>query len=394
MKRTTKILLPILIVAIGALGAWYMIAFKDEPERQLPETQAPLVRVSTVTIVDMTLTVASQGTVSPRTESTLSAEVAGLVVEVSPSFVSGGFFEENAVLLRIDSQDYRQALTEAESRMAGAELRIAQEAAASDLARAEWSELGEGAATPLTLHEPHLAQAAAAVAAARESVEQARRNLERTEVRAPYAGRLRQKQVDLGQFVNRGAPLASIYAVDAAEVRLPLPDDDLAFVDLPLSYRDQKGDAAGPAVILHADFAGQRYEWAGRIVRTEGEIDPRSRMVHAVARVDDPYRRGEDPQRPPLASGLWVTATISGRSVKNVSVLARAALRDEDQVWVLDEDDRIRFRDVDVLRKTADEVIIQSGLDAGERVVLSQLAVVTNGMRVRTTASPTEGSVN
>jgi multidrug efflux pump subunit AcrA (membrane-fusion protein) len=160
-----------------------------------------------------------------------------------------------------------------------------------------------------------------------------------------------------------------------------------------MSYRDESKDAAGPAVILHADFAGQRYEWAGRIVRTEGEIDPRSRMVHAVARVNDPYSRGEDPQRPPLASGLWVTATITGRSVEDVSLLPRAALREGDQVWVLDEEDRIRFRDVGVLRKTADEVIIQSGLEAGERIVLSQLAVVTDGMSVRTAPSPAEGSV-
>jgi len=342
--------------------------------------------------VDVTLTVASQGTVRPRTESTLSAEVSGLVVGVSPAFVDGGFFEAGDLLLQIDPQDYRQALVEAESRLAAAELRLAQEAAAGELARAEWAELGEGEATALTLHEPQLAQAAAAVAAAAESIAQAQRNLERTEVRAPYAGRLRLKQVDLGQLVNRGAPLASIYAVDAAEVRLPLPDDQLAFIDLPLSYRDEADDTTGPEVVLQAEFAGRTHEWTGRIVRTEGEIDPRSRMVHAVARVDDPYSRGDDPQRPPLASGLWVTATISGRFVQGVSVLSRAALRDGDQVLVLNGDNRVRFRDVDVLRKTNTDVIIRSGLEAGERVVLSQLATVTDGMKVRTLA--TDGQVH
>jgi len=390
MTRTSKFLLPIVVIAAGLLGAWLMTANRKEPERHLPEPPIPLVRVSTVAIVDMTLTVTSQGTVRPRTESTLSAEVSGLVVEVSSAFVAGGFFEEGDLLLRIDPQDYRQALAEAESRMAAAELRLAQEAAAGDLARTEWAEIGEGEATALTLHKPQLAEAAAAVDAARESIAQARRNLKRTDVRAPYAGRLRQKQVDVGQLVNRGAPLASIYAIDAAEIRLPLPDNQLAFVDLPLSYRHETGDATGPKVALQAEFAGRSYEWTGRIVRTEGEIDPRSRMVHAVARVDDPYARGDDPQRPPLASGLWVTTTISGRSVQEVCVLSRAALRDGDQVLVLNGDNRVRFRDVDVLRKTSAEVIIRSGLEAGERVVLSQLAAVTDGMKVRTL----DGQVN
>jgi RND family efflux transporter MFP subunit len=392
MTRTSKILMPIVVLAAGLLGAWLMTANRKEPERHRPEPPVPLVRVSEVAIVDVTLTVASQGTVRPRTESTLSAEVSGLVVEVSPTFVDGGFFEEGDLLLQIDPQDYRQARVEAESRLAAAELRLAQEAAAGELARAEWAELGEGEATALTLHEPQLAEAAAAVAAARESIAQAQRNLERTEVRAPYAGRLRLKQVDLGQLVNRGAPLASIYAVDAAEVRLPLPDDQLAFIDLPLSYRNEADDATGPEVILQAEFAGRSHEWTGRIVRTEGEIDPRSRMIHAVARVDDPYSRSEDPQRPPLASGLWVTATISGRFVQGVSVLSRAALRDGDQVLVLNGDNRVRFRDVEVLRKTANDVVIRSGLEAGERVVLSQLATVTDGMKVRTLT--TDGQVH
>ena len=185
-----------------------------------------------------------------------------------------------------------------------------------------------------------------------------------------------------------GTPLATIYSVDSAEIRLPLPDDELAFVDLPLSYRGEYEGGPGPSVLLRARFAGRTYEWEGRIVRTEGEIDPRSRMIHAVARVDDPYARGGDPTRPPLAAGLYVDAEIEGRVARQVAVLPRSALRGDDQVLVVSDDDRLHIRTVEILRTTQDQVIIGSGLDEGERVCLSPLVAVTEGMQVRTTEEP------
>ena len=157
-----------------------------------------------------------------------------------------------------------------------------------------------------------LEDARAAVASAEANLITAERNLERTKTRAPYAGRLRRKNVDVGQFVAVGSPVATIYAVDAAEVRLPLPDDELAYVELPLHYRGERQRKKGPRVTLKADFAGETFKWTGEIVRTEGEIDPGSRMVHAVAQVQNPYGRGDDPDRPPLAVGLYVEAEIQG----------------------------------------------------------------------------------
>ncbi len=334
----------------------------------------------------MQLLVTSQGTVSPRTESTLVPEIAGRVTWVAPSFASGGFFEENAVLLRIDSHDYRQAVVQARAAVAQAELRLAREQAEADVARDEWSDLGQGTPPSLTLREPQLADAAAALEAAHAGLGQAERTLERAQIRAPYVGRIRRKQVDVGQYVTPGTPLATIYAVDSAEIRLPLPDDELAFVDLPLGYRGESDRPCGPRVLLRARFAGRTHEWEGNIVRTEGEIDPRSRMIHAVVRVADPYARSTDPGRPPLAVGLYVDAEILGRVVRQVAVVARAALRGENQVLVVSDEDRLHFRTVEILRTTRDEVIVSSGLDAGERICLSPLAVVTEGMRVRTTA--------
>ena len=194
---------------------------------------------------------------------------------------------------------------------------------------------------------------------------------------------MREKTADVGQFVTVGAPVARVYAVDAAEIRLPLPDAELAYLDLPLNYRGESGRVRGPRVTLRTTFAGRRHEWEGRIVRTEGEIDPRTRMVHVVAEVRDPYGRGADPMRPPLAAGMFVEAEIDGRTVQDVAVLPRAARRGADQVLIVDGENRLRFRQVDLLRTTIDEVFVRSGLHTGERVILSPLEAVSDGMRVR-----------
>ncbi|MGD8397174.1 MAG: efflux transporter periplasmic adaptor subunit, partial [Candidatus Eiseniibacteriota bacterium] len=164
-------------------------------------------------------------------------------------------------------------------------------------------------------------------------------------------------------------------------------DRELAYIDLPLDYRDGADAARGPEVRLSAEFAGRRHEWQGRIVRTEGEIDPQSRMVNAVARVKDPYGRGERPDRPPLAAGMFVEAEILGHTARGVAVIPRSALREGDRVLLVDDQDRLRFRHVDVLRATRESVIVRDGLADGDRVCLSPLVAVTDGMRVRTTVT-------
>ena len=276
-----KIILPLAVIGAAVMAALAMIRLRPEVETRIPEVLPPLVRSIKVKLQDVLLTVSSQGTVSPRTESQLVPEVSGRVIWVSPSFAAGGFFEIEEVLLRIDPFDYRQAVVGARADVAGARLRLAQEEAESQVAQREWGDLGRGDATPLTLRVPQLEDTRAALAAAEANLETAERNLERTKLQAPYSGRLRQKLVDVGQFITVGSPVATIYAVDIAEIRLPLPDNELAFINLPLDYRGDVTTRQGPRVSLTANFAGREHKWEGRIVRTEGEIDPLSRMVHS-----------------------------------------------------------------------------------------------------------------
>ena len=377
--RTLRIVLPPMVIGVASLVAYTWYSNLAPAPFQPPVFTPPGVRVEEITLRDVPLNVTSQGTVRPRTESQLVSEIAGRVTWVAPSFAEGGFFELGDVLITIDPFDYQQAVVSARSQLAQARLRLAQEEAEADVAVREWDALGRGNPRALTLREPQLEDARASVAGAEASLERAKRDLERAEIVAPFAGRVRKKNVDIGQFVRVGDAVATIYAVDIAEVRLPLPDEQLAYLDLPLSYRGG-ADQPAPRVTLRATFAGEAHEWQGRIVRTEGEIDPVSRMVHAVAEVLDPYAPGS---RPPLAVGMYVEAEIAGRTARNVAVVPRAALRGRDRVLVVDADDRLSFREIDILRATTDAIYVRDGLADGDLVVVSPLDSPTEGMRVQ-----------
>ena len=379
-----KGVLPLALLGVAALAAITMIRNRPEAEIQPPQIAPPGVRVHAVELEDVDLSVISEGTVQPRTESELVPEISGRVISIAPSFAEGGFFEEGDTLLEIDPFDYQQAVISARSQLAQSRLRLAQEEAEAEIAQREWDEIGEGDPRALTLREPQLEDARAGVAAAEANLVRAERDLDRAEVRAPYAGRVRRKNVDVGQFVTIGNSVGTIYSVDVAEIRLPLPDAELAYLDLPLSYRGSE-TRLGPRVTVRTTFAGATHAWDGRIVRTESEIDPVSRMVHVVAEVMDPYSSGPDPNRPPLAVGMYVDAEIEGRRFGRLAVIPRAALRGRDQVMLVDEESRLRFRTIDILRLTTASIYVRDGLQTGERVAISTVDSPTDGMLVQVT---------
>jgi len=361
-----------------------MIRNRPAPETRVADVPAPLVEVTEVRFTDVAMSVFTEGTVMPRTQSELVPEVAGRVIEVSPSLVSGGFFEKDDVLLRLDPRDYELAIVRTRAAIAQAELRLETERQEAALARNEWELLGNGRPPPLAMREPQIAEALAALASAQATLEQAGYNLERTVLRAPYAGRVRQERVDVGQYVAPGASVATLYAIDVAEVRLPIADKELAYVNLPLAYRQDGNEAAsrGPRVTLRSNFGGRQHEWAGDIVRTEGVIDPETRMIHVIARVNDPYARGADPSRPPLVVGMFVEAEIRGRRSGPVVVLPRSVIRGTNDVLVV-QDGVLFFRKVGFLRQERDRVLVNAGLEDGDRVVTSPLEGAVSGMRVR-----------
>jgi RND family efflux transporter MFP subunit len=384
MTKKIRLFLPFAILFLGIIGAFIIVRSRPKIEKKEVTFPPPLVRSQIIKLQDVQLTVNSQGTVSPRTESELFSQVAGQVIDVSPGFARGGFFSKNDVLIRVDPRDYEFAISRLKAEVAQAKLQLTQEEGEASVAREEWQKLGAGEEpNPLVLREPQLAQAIAALEAAEASLQQAELNLERTRIRAPFDGRVRSKNVDLGEYVGPGIPLATIYAVDYAEVRLPVPDDQMAYLDCCIDYRGQDPSNLDIDVILKANYAGQLHSWEGKIVRIEGEIDPRTRMVTLVARVNNPYSPPKEGNRPPFAVGLFVEAKIVGRNVEGVAVVPRSALRGRNRVLVIDGENHLHFRDVDVLKSDAETVVLKSGLKDGESLCLSPMETVVDGMHVR-----------
>jgi RND family efflux transporter MFP subunit len=385
VKPSAKLWLPFAFLGLGVAAAALVWATRPEARPKPREVIAPLVRAVQVTSETVQYAVRANGTVVPRTQSDLVAQVAGEIVWVSPSLVSGGFFDAGEPLLRIDPRDYEAALESARASVARAQSQFAR-SRTEQKRQAELAQRSVASQAQIDDADNAYRVAEAQLREARSALERAERELERTELRAPYEGRVRSEMVDVGQFVARGSTLAQLYAVDFAEVRLPIPDRELAYLDLKLGSRTRaeasaEEAASGPEVLLHAEFAGQEQTWRGRIVRTEGEIDPRTRVVHVVARVEHPY--AEDP---PLAVGLFVSAEILGRKVEDAFVVPRTALRqgrEGPEVLVVDADSRIRFRSVEVLRERRGEAVIGGGLSAGERVLVSPLGTAVEGMGVR-----------
>lgn len=389
-RLSAKAVAPIVVFVASAAVFAAMVVTRPSAESTRPGPVAPVVSVVRVEPAPVRLPIAAQGTVEPRTESDLIAQVAGQIVWVSPQLAAGGFFDEDEVLLRIDPREYEIALEGARAALARAE---------SDRSHAEASLERErsmrrgGASSRARLEdaERDFARATAALREARVQVERAELDRERCDVNAPFAGRVREKHVGRGQFVTPGAPLARVFSVDYAEIRLPISDADLAFLDLPLTAALERASLetpAGPRVLLSADFAGERHEWEAHVVRTEGTLDQRTRMVNLVARVHDPYGRQQEGEATALPIGLFVEASIEGRLFEEVFELPRAALRRRDTVWVVDDDGRLEHRRVRVLRSIGDRSFVREGLSPGERVVTSALEPALDGMPVRAVELP------
>jgi RND family efflux transporter MFP subunit len=388
MTRNTKRYLLIASIIGGAmLLAVGLGRMKPPPETKDIENIAMLVQVQTLQESAVEFSVSTQGTVQPRTETVLSSEVSGAIVEVSPKFIPGGVFSANEVLIRIDSSNYEAAVDQ------GTAL-VRQRQIEYDGAFKLRSQ-GYRA-------EAELAAAEAALAMAKADLVRARRNLERTYIRLPYEGMVRSKDADLGQFVGVGTRLGVVFATDFAEVRLPLTDSDLAFVDLPDAQDIARlgSTTEGPSVTLSAVQQGKMQTWDARIVRSEGVIDERSRVTYAVARIDDPYLRHVGSMGgTPLPIGTFVSASIDGLHAESVIRGPRSALRGSDRLMFVDEESRLQVRTVDVLRTDSEFAYLSGGARNGERIVVTAIDAPINGMRVRTddesvskTAESSDGS--
>ena len=376
-RKVKRALLIVGIFAAAILGAFGLGKMKPPPETKDTTDVDPLVEVLYLESTTEQFRIASQGTVRPRTETIVSAEVSGAIVSISPKFVAGGVFAAGEELLRIDPSNYTVAVDQAEATLVQRQIEFdGAEKLRSQGYRAE----------------SEYASAAAALATAKASLSNAQRNLERTRIALPYAGMVRAKEADLGQYVNTGTRLGMTFATDYAEIRLPLTDQDLGFIDLPdAADVSSTGSADGPVVELSAVQQGQLRSWQAQIVRTEGVVDEKNRVTYAVARVEDPYMlKTQSPNETTLPMGTFVAANIVGSTVDDVIRVPRMALRGNSQMMFVDSDGRILISEVDVIRADADYAYLRSGHLPAERISMTVIESPINGMRVRTTDDPPE----
>ena len=390
MEKALKFGLPPLLIIIALFLVIQAAKNRPQPEEREVAPTAMLVDTISPEAGVANFVVQAQGTVQPRTQTQVAAEVGGRIVAVSDDFVAGGFFRAGDVLAEIDPSDYEAALLQAEADLSSARARLSDEQARSDQARQDWQRLHGSEREPgeLVLRLPQVAGAQAAVQATEAAVLRARRNLERTRIRLPYDGMVRSRQVNLGQFVSPGSILAVTFAVDVAEVRLPLSDQDMAFLDVP---RPGRNDRPPMPVRLSGTVTGQRGEWQGWLVRTEGVVEESSRLNFIVVQVEDPYGLLEGERRLPLIMGTFVQAEVQGRSAEGLMVLPRSALREGDSVYRVDADSRLDIRRVQVMRATPDRVYIYNDLAADDQIVTTAISAPIPGMNLRVRqVEPTE----
>lgn len=384
MRFVLRFALPIVLVLAASAVAWQLAVNRPVIAQSPPEPPALLVEVATAERAPVMYSVRSQGTVTPRTSTTLVTEVSGPIIEVAPAFVSGGFFRKGDVLVRIDPRNYQTNVKRASAAVARARTQVATENALAGYAYEDWQRLrgldaANRPASDLTLRKPQLAEALAGLESAEADMEKAVEDLRRTVIRAPYDGMVRQKRADVGQFVNTGTALADTFATDVAEVRLPLNQNDLQYLELP---GWDAGSDAGLPVTLTAEVGGDLHTWRGTVVRSEGVFDETRRVMHVVAEVADPYDTagagGE-----PLRVGAFVNAEIAGRSGGELVKVPRHALRRGETLWVVNEDLTIHPRNVRIARSDEYFAYVIEGVEDGERYCLTPPDQPLPGMKVR-----------
>ncbi len=385
MRKLLRILFPVAIIGASIYLGLHLIKTAPEAGRRPAEQSTPLVETVTLSAVEYPMVIQSRGNITPHTQGELVAEISGRITAVSSNFRPGGFFEVGEVLVTIDATDYLHAATIARSDLAQARLTLQEESAKASQAAQDWKRMGlTGAPTDLTLHRPQLKKAEAALAAAEARLAQAERDLERTKIVAPYAGRVLEKGADIGQFVTRGTTLAALYATDFAEVRLPITNRQASFLQLPdpLDSDPATPAAAGPTVDLIAAIGSSEYRWGGRVVRSEAAIDPRTRQMHVVAQVENPFGH-QQVGVPPLRIGQFVKAEIHGRTLHNVFLVPREAVLNGDEILIAGADQRIQRRTIKTLWQQAEHLIVSSGIDSGEQVITTPLPFAPEGMRIK-----------
>lgn len=375
-----KIILPLLILIIGVVGFNMLGKLKKNPQRQQAPQLGVLVDVMELRAGPHQVRVHATGTVTAEQEIPLIPEISGKVVWMAAQLVNGGIFAKGEPLLKIEATDYQLAVEKAQAEVAKAEVSLRTEQEQARIAMQEWKRIDlpdKGTPGPLVSHEIQLLQQQANLAAAKANLKQAELSLARTTLSAPFAGRIRQEQVDLGQYLRAGTSIGSLAGTARAEVQVPLPLDELRWIDIPATPVSPPGSKA---MISPAERPELR--WEGRITRSLGEIDATSRMATVVITINDPYALNSNKGQV-LQNGQFVNIEILGTELEEVIQIPRSALRSEQKVWIADGNNQLQIRPVKILRREQRQYLVGEGIASGEKLILTTLSGAADGLLLR-----------
>jgi RND family efflux transporter MFP subunit len=374
-----QIIIPIVILAAGIAAMAIFFNMKKPPEQKDKVDKTPIVAVENISVAPMTLEVNSYGMVKPKYETELVAQVNGEIVELNDIFVRGGLVKKGQLLARIDPSDYHAALIDAQATMASARAALEKELAQGQVAEQEWKQITNTSPTELSLRKPQLAQELARVKAAQASVLRAERNLERTEIRAPYNAMIDSRHIGLGSFVGVGSKIGHVLGTAIAEIRLPVADNQLAF----LVKTESTKQGVDAKVKLLGTYAGKDTQWQAIIARSEGVIDSKSRMSYLVAEINDPYllNSASDSNEVPLRFGSYVNAKIMGYDINQAALVPRYLVVNG-KVALLDNESKLHYAVIDIVRQQGSDVIVTDGLQDGDQLIVSALDYPVDGMKL------------
>ena len=370
-------------VVIGLVGVAAYILLQITAPQPAPRLEAPRpisVKVEPAIRTLTRPTIVAFGEVRPAVRTELVAQVGGKVVATSPAFIEGGNFTPDDVLLSIEDTDYRAAMEEVVARVAAAKLELEQALADADVARKQLA--AQSNPSPLALREPQVARAESALRAAQTSLSLAKTNLERTQISLPYTGRVENKFVDLGQYVNPGKVLGTVFGTDVVQVRLPLTTNQLVALAVPIGYQGTAD--GGLSTTLTATLGGAVHRWQGTLTGLDAAIDPATRTVYGTVIIEDPYSETSSVVDMPLAVGLYVDAEVEGRLMVDAVQIPSAGLRAGDKIFVLTGEGLLDIRQADVVHRSRSNALLSAGVEPGEQVIVSAIRNPVRGMRLQT----------
>jgi len=389
VKKLLKIIAPVLVLAVSIALVQALSAAKPAPEKKEDSQRLISLYVDEVKSDTVTLSVQSHGEVRPKTEIDLLPQVSGRIVAISASFAEGAEFGPGTILIKIDDTDYKLAVIRAEASVAGAQVAVERELANARIKEEHWlDKRNSGEPTPYALNELQVKEARAMLRAAEADLKEARLSVARTEISVPFLGRVREKNVGIGQYVTAGTNLGRVFSTGTVEIRLPLTDTQLGELNLPMGFMADAFNA--PVVQFKAVVGRHEHSWTGHIVRINASVDQQTRLIYAVAEIEDPYGTGSD-NGTPIAVGMFVSAEIAGVTSQRAMVLPRIALRHSDKVYVINDENRLEIRTVRILSTSEDIVLVSHGVEPGDKVVTSTIPAAVDGMEVHAISRASQG---